>query len=205
MKTGALLAVLGILSMGARTAIANDSIFTKLDLDRCKTVQEDQGGVILTCPGLKGYPVLYKEGDLRPSLFYGPVSPGYRDGAFESFSSFATVNTTIEWRIAERKPVAAILRFFIANSDPQTGETPEKLKGQVLVVSKVATRENPASCVVGMVDALANRNANELARDLADAKAAGFECGKDTAGFTGIRGPLVSEFSSTIEAGANAQ
>lgn len=189
----------------ASVAQGADSLFTKLTLDRCKTMQEDQGGVILRCPGLKGYPVLYKEGDLRPSLFYGPVNKAYADEGFETFSAFASVNDTIEWRIADKKPYAAILRFFIANSDPQTGATSDALKGQVLVIARVASRADDRSCVIGMVDALANRNANELARKVADEKGSRFACGVDTAVFEGEKGPLSSTFSSMLPGSQPAQ
>lgn len=185
-------------ALWAPGAFGAESLFTKLVLDRCKTVSEDQGGVILRCPGLKKYPILYKEGDLRPSVFYGPVNKDYSDSAFESFSAFASVNTTVEWRIADKKPYAAIVRFFISNADPQTGATPDSLKGQVLVVSRVASSDDGRSCVIGMVDALANRNANEIARKLADEQASQFACGSDQALFEGEKGPLSSTFSSSL-------
>lgn len=196
MRTFTLLLFATVLS--ASGASAAESVFTKLKLDACKTLLEDQGGVVLGCAGLKGYPVLYKEGDLRPSLFYGPLSKQYKDEAFESFSAFASVNETVEWRLEGQIPAATILRYFIANADPETGAPNEKLKGQVLVVSKVASKKDPRGCVIGLVDALANKKANDLARQVADEKASTFQCGTDTPGFVGQRGPLSSEFSSNV-------
>ena len=178
--------------------MAAEALYTRLKTDHCKTLSEDQGGVSLSCPGLKGYPILYKEGDLRPSLFYGPLDPVYAEGAFESLAAFASVNDTVEWRIVNKEPVAAILRYFVSNTDPETGETPDRLKGQVLVISKVASPRDRRSCVIGLVDALANRSANDLARKIADEKAADFVCGRDKPEYEGEKGPLSSDFSSNL-------
>lgn len=183
----------------APVAGAADSVFSTLDLDRCQVILEDQGGVLLKCPGLEGYPVLYKEGDLRPSVFYGSLDKLTEQSGFESFSAFASVNDTVEWRTEGGKPFAAILRFFIANTDPETGDTPPRLKGQVLVVARVGSEDNPTSCVVGLVDALANPKANELARKIADEKAKDFACGADDAAYEGRKGSLSSDFSSNLK------
>ena len=57
-------------------------------------------------------------------------------------------------------------------------------------MSRVGNRLDRQACVVGYVDALANRNANQLARDVADTEAADFICTKDQAVFHGRRGRL---------------
>ena len=104
----------------------------------------------------------------------------------------------MEWWITECRPVAAILRFFVSNTDPVTGGTPKKLKGQVLVVAKVASPAEGKSCVVGLVDALSNKDANQKARDVADQMADGFRCGQDQPGYYGLRGALATDFSSSL-------
>lgn len=185
--------------LAAPAAVASESTFTKLNLDACKTLEEDQAGVILGCKGLKDYPVLYKEGDARPSLFYGSLDKAYRDSAFETFSAFSSVNSTLEWRVEGERPFATILRFFISNTNQDTGEVDEKLKGQVLVISRVGTGEDGSSCVVGLVDALANKDANRLAQSVADKRVRGFRCGVEQPQYYGERGPLASEFTSNLE------
>ena len=55
--------------------------------------------------------------------------------------------------------------------DPETGVD----KGQVLVVSQIAEGN---SCHIAYIDALANKKANELAREAAD-KAGSFDCSTD--------------------------
>jgi hypothetical protein len=51
-----------------------------------------------------------------------------------------------------------------------------KVSGRVLLVTRLGPG---AVCHVGYVDALANANANDLAREIPDKHARAFECGKD--------------------------
>ncbi|WP_426240389.1 hypothetical protein [Pararhizobium sp. DWP1-1-3] len=180
----------------ASPSLANDSTYTDLDTDRCKPLlpEDTEGGSLsLRCKGFKDHAVYFKEGDLRQSILYGPVSDTYIAGVFESFEPFNNATRKIEWRLdADGKPVATILRWFLDNIDPVTYQPSPKLKGQVLVVSKVADGTGQG-CVVGYVDALANPDPNALARQVADARATNFVCGKDMAGYHGIRGPTAAE------------
>lgn len=57
-----------------------------------------------------------------------------------------------------------------------------------MIISKVAQKNNPYSCVIGYVDARANKNANVKARQVADDFGNSFECGVDEAQFFGERG-----------------
>jgi hypothetical protein len=83
----------------------------------------------------------------------------------------------IEWRLSNKtggyKPFATILRFYVQRLDDAGNE---KSEGQVLVVTKV---EPGATCQIAWIDALANPNANELARQAADEKAADFDCANE--------------------------
>jgi hypothetical protein len=172
---------------------ANDSVYTDLDLDSCQTLAEDPMGVSLKCKGYRNYPVYFKEGDLRQSVFYGRVDQELIDGAFETFSAFNHINTKIEWRLdAAGKPFAAILRWFIDNPGPD-GASNRKSRGEILVVSRVGTATYGGSCMVALVDAKANQDANELARQMADETAADFACGMQEPEWAGKRGNLVSE------------
>lgn len=177
----------------AGPAQAAESVYTDLDLDACETLAEDMMGVSLKCEGYKDYPVYFKEGDLRQSVIFGKIDQVLIDGAYESFAAFNRVNTKIEWRLNESgEPVAAILRWFIENPGPSGSPSPEST-GQVLVISRVGDAGFPASCFVAMVDAKANRNANELARQAAESDAADFACGMTEPQWIGKRGDLTSE------------
>ncbi|WP_245408877.1 hypothetical protein [Rhizobium wuzhouense] len=181
------------LPMEPTSAAANESVYTDLDLDNCQTLSEDPMGVSLKCKGYRDYPVYFKEGDLRQSVFYGHVDQELIDGAFESFSAFNHINTKVEWRLDDQgKPFAAILRWFIDNPGPD-GSSTRASRGEILVVSRVGTVDYGGSCMVALVDAKANPDANEKARQMADDTAADFACGMQEPEWVGKRGELVSE------------
>ena len=131
----------------------------------------DDFGASWACPGYKGFPLKVMEGDLRYSLAYG-FGDNNQNGQ-QTLAPFNELGPRLEWRLSNASgrwlPVATIVRYHIA--DPQTGEN----AGQVLVVSQIAEGN---SCHIAYVDALANENANELARQAAD-KAGSFSCAKD--------------------------
>jgi hypothetical protein len=173
---------------------ANDSAYTDRDLDRCETIAETDEGPSITmkCAGYRENPVYFKEGDLRQSQSYGPIDKAYLEEAFESFGPFNHSNARIEWRLsADATPFATIVRWFV--SDPETTGADDARYGQVLVISTIATEEDPTSCVVGYVDALSNKNANEIARKVADDEAQGFACGVNEPGWHGERQALAGQ------------
>ncbi len=190
-----------ILFSGAPVAAAQ-SAYTKLDLTTCETLQRmpDEGGsVFLKCPGYQGYPIYFKAGDLRQSVFFGILSEAILREAWQSFGAFNQAGDTVEWRLGDGgEPFAAILRFHIETINPATGASDEAHRGQVLVVSRVGQPGEPSGCVVGYVDARANPSANALARRVADSYAAPFVCGVDRAVFHGERGALASEPTSVF-------
>jgi len=167
------------------------SEYTRIDTDKnCvfQKLDESEGfGAWAKCTGLKGYTVHFSEGDLRQMVEFGFIGTQSRD--WVSFGQWNYVGKTIEWRLKEGRPVAAILRWFIENLDGSTGSVSKKRRGQVLVVSKVGQPGIFDACVVGYVDARSNANANILARDVADNIAADFQCRSDRPKFYGKRGP----------------
>lgn len=164
---------------------AAESVYSTLDFESgCRVVDAPptddphQGWAKLMCLGIDDYPVFVSDSDARMSLAYG-FAPA--DRPWTSFQSFNYVHQTIEWRFptaaAGARPMATIHRWFI---DAQSGG-----RRQVLVVSRVWQPDGNPGCVVGYVDANANRNANVLAREIADRLAPGFKCGKDTPRYHG--------------------
>ncbi|HWU60889.1 MAG TPA: hypothetical protein VN112_02585 [Ensifer sp.] len=193
------LALFMLAAMTASPALANSSAYTKLDLDHCKKMSSGEAGALLKCAGYQSYPVYFAEDDLRQSLRYGPAARDLIEESFESFAQFNNINLTIEWRLDNAgKPIAAIQRWFTDNPDPKTGEPSPKNAGQVLVVSRVAQKEDGLSCVVGYVDALANSNANDLARTLADDNASDFACGYAEPIWVGTKGPKAGTPSNNL-------
>ena len=170
------------------------SIYTKLDFQTgCIPLSSDLVGGSFSCAGHGGYGILFAESDLRQSAFFGYVGDWYGDGAWESFSPFNQTNDTVEWRLRDGVPFATILRWFIENPDPETGSPDEAHRGEVLVVSKVGQPGAGDACVVGYVDALANPDANAMAREVADTAAEAFTCRTDTPAYHGARGPLAGD------------
>lgn len=145
-----------------------DSAYTDVDLDACTEVSADEMGASFACEGYDGIPVSIAEGDLRFFVSYGDTADEEK-AASQTLPPFNTLGKKIEWRLADGVPFATILRFFVQREGSETD-------GQVLVVTKLGEGE---TCQVAYIDALANKNANELARQAADDFAADFDCEDD--------------------------
>jgi hypothetical protein len=149
-----------------------NSAYTDINLDQCTVINADDFGASWACPGYKGYPLYIAEGDLRFMISYG-FDAQNEPAAGQTPPPFNTLGPKLEWRLSNAsggfKPIATIVRYFTA--DPETGED----KGQVLVVTQLLEGQ---TCHIAYIDALANPNANELAREAAD-KAGKFDCAND--------------------------
>jgi len=187
---------------------AAESAYTTLNFndDSCKPTGEpptqedlDLGVSSVLCPGLKGYPVQFESNDERETVHYGDPAKTTTGASWESFLPFNSIADTFEWRLENGIPFAAIHRFKISTGEeePAPGSGVKgPVKGQVLVISKVGQPDGPAGCVVGLVDALSNVDANELARKVADEVAPGFKCGKDKAKYHGKRGEKAADLQT---------
>lgn len=172
------LAVAVIVLATPAAAIENTSAYTKLDLAECRQEPPNpddplQSGV-WWCEGYDGMKVLVLEGDLRFFVSYGDDA-AKEPAASQTLPSFNNIGGTLEWRLergedGEWHAFATILRF-LTDSDG--------VKGETLVVTKIGGAGQV--CHVGMLDAKANPNANELARGVADDVAPEFVCGAERA------------------------
>ncbi|MEQ9146423.1 MAG: hypothetical protein RLO08_18895 [Parvibaculaceae bacterium] len=171
------------------------SAYSDLDFDKCTVVEEDSefGFVRMKCPGAFGYDVHATEADLRLYLAYAPEGidpfavtepengeeaeleeePAPEPSIGQTIAPFNTLGPKLEWRApntgSDAEPFATIVRYTYQtmNDDGSFGE------GQVLVVSRF---RDGASCHVAYIDALANANANVMAREVADKYASGGSC-----------------------------
>lgn len=147
------------------------------------------GSSTRVCPGKDGLIVLVAEDDLREIVSVGRnrKAASEEPAANVWFAPFNSSETTLEWRAAGAKPFAIIQRWHIAdNSDPDKQGRPNT-KAMLVV-----TRLPPGPvCHVAYVDAIANPDANELARKAADDLARGFACGRDEVKIIGTRGRAV--------------
>jgi hypothetical protein len=164
------------------------SRLTAIDLPSCRQISRHRQGGAWRCPGLRGYPVYFAEGDLRHFLAFGP-SPEKRRSATQTLAPFNSVfqgkrRSTIEWRVERLvngriAPFATIVRYYTSLDGAD---------GEVLVVTKVDEKQ---SCQLALIDARANPNAMAMARSWAIAEARKRSCPEapEVLGVKG-RGPM---------------
>jgi len=169
-KTAILLALIAPLLTTTVQASDVTSAYSKIDWDKdCKRIDTppadgpDIGGHF-KCAGYQDYPIWISTGDLRESVQFGHLNHQMTtQNAWESFASFNQINLTIEWRLNNGKPIAAIYRHFIDN-----GEGNATSRAQFLVIKSVASADTGGiGCVYGLVNGRENK-ANETARRVAD-------------------------------------
>jgi len=157
---------------GQGVTVFQRSAYTTVDLKDCKKTEVGASSQYV-CKGLPGHGVSVIETGQRAFIGFG-ASPLKTRAAEQTLGPFNTpfkTNTArfpVEWRIAIRdaKPVpyAAIVKYYTRGYDGGS---------QVLVVIKVA---GGVACHVAHIDAVATVDAIVLARQIADERAAGFDC-----------------------------
>jgi hypothetical protein len=140
------------------------------------------------CRGRATLVVLVNKDDKREtvSVGYNRVDAAKEPAAQTFFGPFNSALPAIEWRIVGNNPFAMIQRWRIADIVDQTisnGGGPDVKP--LLVVSRLPPG---GVCPVAYVDAEANPNADELARQAADQIAPDFKCGTDQAKVLGTPG-----------------
>jgi len=187
------LALVMIVVLAPLSAWSAESSYSNLDFDKhCKfekaSDDENAGpGSSAICQIGDAPAIYFEEGDLRQSAGFGAPKQ------YQSFGQFNRMNNVIEWRGENDNPYAAIVRFFIENMNPDTGSPDKAYLGQVLVIHRVAAHEEAGTCIVGLVDARANKNANVLARQVADDLAMSFDCNTDRPKYHGKRGKYAGD------------
>ncbi|MES0883789.1 hypothetical protein [Roseibium sp. SCP14] len=148
------------------------STYTKIRLQDCTQTEtaseESTFGGSWECAGLQGQKVYVAEGDLRMFVSFSP-SAAQEPAATQTLPNFNTINETLEWRLRDGAAFATILRWFPTLDD--SGKT-----GSVLIVTQLDP--GGATCQIARIDAQANKNANVLARNVADRFAGQFDCSK---------------------------
>jgi hypothetical protein len=162
-------AALAIAGIAGPALAAFDSAYTDINLDECSITESSDFGSVWACAGYKGTPVRIAEGDLRFFVSYG-FGAADEPAAGQTPPPFNTLGPKIEWRMSNAsgawKPVATIVRYFVSKDDGAS-------EGQILVVTQLGEGQ---TCQIAYVDALANSNANELARKAADDLAGSYDC-----------------------------
>ena len=165
---------------------AAESSYTDFNTKKCRHMPgkevEDYGE--WRCTGFKGIPVYMRAGDQRIYVSYGKNAMDEL-AASQTLASFNGEGNRIEWRLEKGKPFATIMRWSTARAD----EKGDPMRGSTLVVTRLGAG---GVCHIGYVDGRANKNANELARKIADESARSFVCGKDKPIMLGRQGPSFS-------------
>lgn len=168
------------------------STYTSTAPKNCRQVGKPSdldGSTTRVCPGKAGLVVLIAEDDLREVVSVGRNRKvaAEEPAAKVWFGPFNSSETTVEWRAAAAKPFAIIQRWHIADGSDLDKQGRPNTKAMLVV-----TRLPPGPvCHIAYVDAVANPNANELARKAADELAHGFNCGKDEVKIVGTSGRAV--------------
>lgn len=152
-------------SAPAKEMAGNASVYTALDLDKCKLVDaqtEEGASAEWECAGFGDVPLVVEEGDGRFD-----VDAGVKNAAFETVGAFNSLGDTVEWRLRDGKPFAIIFRYSDATEEGK-GRT-------VLAVEKVGDVAVPGCRVAQIAGDV--ENANEVARELADTNVPEFVCG----------------------------
>ncbi|MBR0709534.1 hypothetical protein JQ603_23755 [Bradyrhizobium liaoningense] len=184
--------LMSCIALNGANAQSMGSSYTSTAPKNCRQVgkpSELDGSTTRICPGKDGLMVLIAEDDLREIVSVGRNRKvaAEEPAAKVWFAPFNSSETTVEWRAAGTKPFAIIQRWYIAdNADPDKQGRPNTR--DMLVVTRLPP--GPV-CHVAYVDAIANPNANELARKAADDDARSFTCGKDEVKIVGTRGRAV--------------
>jgi len=139
------------------------SVYTELDLDRCRILEVIPEGesVRRRCPGLGAIPLFVNAGDGRFD-----VDAGVDNGEWESIGGFNEIGPRIEWRRAGGRPFAIIYRLRLTS--------PEQPPGSTLIVETIGRRAAPG-CQIATVDG-ALPDANVRARAIADRRARTHRC-----------------------------
>ncbi|TYC53715.1 hypothetical protein FMN50_14830 [Rhodobacterales bacterium] len=166
--------LLTALSPAVSEAADISSAYTRIRLEDCTQTafpDQDEGtfGGAWSCEGYRGERVYVAEGDLRMFVSFGPDAAN-EPAAGQTLPNFNTINETLEWRLRGGVPFATILRWF-----PSLGDDGSKT-GSVLIVTQL--KPGGGTCQIARIDAQANGNANEMARQAADRLAGTFDCAR---------------------------
>ena len=170
---------------------APESRFTDLVGRACQA--EPAGGARAAeqtkrCPGLGGASVVVTADHSQVALGYEWSA---REKADEVLANWS-LGYKLEWRGFQTSrgfdPYATVIRVLF-NSGAEPADRP------VLAVMRVRRGE---ACVMAVIDIASNPEAYEMARQLADSRALGFACGRDTARVEGVATPRATQLLARL-------
>ena len=163
----------------------NRSVYSDLVLDKCKSLPIDPEDPVANgrwrCKGYGGIDVSSTRATNAPRSPTASSPTTSRRPGRRCRRSIMSARSSNGGSTRKGRPIATILRFIT--------EPDQAPKGSTLVVTRLGP---PGSiCWVGKVDAVANPDANEIARAVADNFAADFPCGDKEPVDYGVNGEPV--------------
>lgn len=168
-----LVPLLVVLAAGVSSAAELTGAATPLSESFCAQSGEAEA-TLLRCPGPAGVDAFIHTQSGISSISLGDPIEG-----FVSIGQGNRLGSTMEWRSADGRPFAGIVRFRLP------GEAGGDRLGDIFAILKPA-ESGRAGCLVAMVDGSVNPQGRDLARRIADERAASFVCGAVGAAFAGV-------------------
>ncbi|WP_417497830.1 hypothetical protein [Maricaulis sp.] len=179
MRQSISLSLVSALALAGFTALpafaqANDSAYVRVQ-DNCTHRQaEDEPVFYADCAGYGDWTVHIVAGEHGAAVAYSDrgIEAQWRQGPPRS-GVFQDLGEVMEWRLTPSgEAFATIYRSIFTGFEPGDG-------GQYLTVSALRPDGEPGACHVAYVEAAQQPGANQIARDVADYLAAGWQCGVD--------------------------
>ncbi len=168
------LAAIALSALAAGSIEAAEIAYSPTNGPACVTIRSKREFNSWRCPGPSGYSARFSDLGNMVAVEFGPT--GKEKAVVEDGLMWQGVDNSfgdkIEWRLADGKPFAAIMRIRRQDFD----EKLDKVRDfEDFLVIKVSAQ---GACRIGAVDAQ-HRDAIDIARDLADKTAPLFRCGRD--------------------------
>lgn len=138
------------------------SVYTKIRLDECRINRHsaESSSTTYYCEGYNNIPVIVHDGDGRAYIGVGHEKNTHLI-SLGGFNGVQLPEATAEWRLADGKPVAMIIRIFNFTSYPEIDRYSN------LAVYSIATVDQKG-CPIGFVSVGAKPSQNAVARMVAD-------------------------------------
>lgn len=167
------------LTVFACQASAQDSVYTHLNEQNCRTLSEtDEGGgysVIQACDGHGDWTLYLNNGDHGSASAFSRLDTPPENMTYGGYvGNFGGFHTVIEWRLDDEQAAYATIHRYNSTSFDANGEPQDN---SILIVAALRPGDEAESCHVGYVEATRLSGANALAREMADHLAPDFACG----------------------------
>lgn len=166
------------------------SVYTPLNLENCELLKtnEESGGQTFRCNGYQDIALYVTDENGRFDVDAGVPNAEWATAG----RPYNSVGDTVEWRLHDGKPVAAILRYNFMTDGIEPTRTSE------LAVNAIG-REGSPGCLIEWVEADVQPDQNTAARQIADQQAEDFDCESSAPGLSDGEPAAELEQDKTVE------